>query len=131
MNKSMNKNKIEVDKRLRRRARIRAKIKGTEKVPRLSVFRSLKQVRAQLIDDVKGRTLVSADSRDSSNFFKLTLNASNDGGKARVAYAVGELIALRALEKGIGRVVFDRGGYKYHGRVEAVAKGARKGGLKF
>jgi len=102
---------------------VRAKMSGTAKVPRLCVFRSHQHIYAQLVDDDKGKTIVSADSQE---FKKSKKN------KADQAKEVGKLIAKKALEKkGIEKVVFDRGGYQYHGRVKAVAEGAREGGLKF
>lgn len=122
----MDKNKVKVDKRMRRRKKIRFKISGTKNIPRLSVFRSLRGIYAQLIDDVNGKTLASANDREIIQKDKKT-----DAGKVGVSLAVGELIAKKAIEKGIKQVVFDRGGYRYHGRVKAIADGARKGGLKF
>ncbi len=108
--------------RLRRHTRVRGKISGTAQVPRLNVFRSSKHIYAQIIDDVAGVTLVSASSMDKG----FTAN----GGNVEGAKAVGEAIAKKALEKNITTVVFDRGGYVYHGRVQALAEGAREGGLK-
>ena len=111
--------------RLIRHRRIRNKISGTADVPRLNVFRSSKNIFAQVIDDVKRVTLVSASSIDKD--FK-----KPDGpGKINTALAVGKLLGQRAIEKGITNVVFDRGGYDYHGRVKALADGAREAGLKF
>lgn len=127
----MDKNKVKVNKRQRRRVKVRTKVNGTDKRPRLSVFRSLKGIYVQLVDDVSGKTLVSVSSREASNYLKSSSNISNDKGKVGEAFRVGELVAKKAIEKGIKRVVFDRGGNKYHGRVKAVADGARKGGLKF
>ena len=112
--------------RLKRHKRVRAKIKGTETAPRLSVYRSLNHIYAQLIDDVKGNTLVTASTLDKA--IKDTLN---DKDKKAQAYAVGELLAKKAQEKGITAAVFDRGGYLYTGRVAALADGARSGGLEF
>jgi large subunit ribosomal protein L18 len=111
-------------KRKQRQRRIRKKIKGTKNCPRLSVFRSNKYIYCQLVDDDKGVTLLSADDRklkDSKK--KLT--------KKETAFEVGKKIAEKALAKKIEQIVFDRGGYRYHGRVKAVADGAREGGLKF
>lgn len=126
------------EKRQRRHRKIRGKISGTSKVPRLSVFRSAKQLYAQLIDDEKGKVLVAASSREFKKSKKQTKNDKKTekdkkllSAKVAVAYRVGELIAEKALEKKIEKAVFDRGGYKYHGRVKAFAEGARKGGLKF
>lgn len=116
-------------RRIRRHKRVRAVIKGTEERPRLCVFRSNKHIYAQLIDDLRGVTILSAsDIQDKI----LKKNLRKDlKGKIKVAYYIGELIAKKAKDKGISEVVFDRGGYKYHGRVKALAEGARKGGLKF
>ncbi len=114
--------KVEKTKRLRRR--IRKKIFGTPDRPRLSVYRSVKEIYAQIIDDTKGHTLVAASSRDKEI-------ASAGGTKTEKAERVGEKIAKLALEKGIEKVVFDRGISIYHGRIKALAEGARKGGLKF
>jgi len=104
-----------------RHKRVRAKIKGTEKRPRLCVFRTPKHIYAQLIDDEKGKTILSISDA------KITKKES----KVSLAHEVGKLIAEKAVEKKITQVVFDRGGYKYHGRIKALADGARKGGLKF
>ena len=109
--------------RLKRHKRVRAKISGTPEMPRLNVFRSESNIYAQIIDDVAGRTLVSASSLDKA--------VEGYGGNVAAATAVGRLIAERAKAKGIETVVFDRGGYLYHGRVQALADGAREGGLKF
>ena len=112
--------------RLKRRRRVRAKVEGTVSRPRLSVFRSLKHIYAQVIDDEQGHTMISASTLDKD------IKGETDG-KVKVAKAelVGSLIAKRAKTKKIKQVVFDRGGYKYHGRVKALAEAARKGGLKF
>lgn len=114
--------KIKLRKKLRTR-RTRAKIRGTHECPRLSVFRSLKSIYCQLIDDQAGKTLASASEKELPN--KKGLN------KSELAKAVGLLIANKAKDKKIRKVVFDRGGYAYHGRVKALADGAREGGLKF
>lgn len=108
-------------KRYRRHKRVRAKIKGTAKAPRLCIFRSAKHIYLQLIDDEKGKTILS--SNDSE--------LKNEKGKVDSARQLGKLLAEKALKKNIKKVVFDRGGYKYHGRVKAAADGAREGGLKF
>jgi len=115
------------DRTARRRATVRRKVKlaGAGR-PRLSVFRSSKQIYAQLIDDVKGVTLASASSVEKS-----MREGRKTGANIDAAKAVGKLIAERAKEKGIQDVVFDRGGYLYHGRVKALADAAREGGLKF
>ena len=109
--------------RLKRHKRVRAKISGTPEMPRLNVFRSEANIYAQVIDDVNGVTLASASSRDKA--------IEGYGGNIAAATAVGKLVAERAKAKGIETVVFDRGGYLYHGRVQALAEGAREGGLKF
>ncbi len=112
--------------RERRQARIRARIEGSAGRPRLSVFRSLTNIYAQVIDDEAGRTLVSASTVDRD------IAAQVDGkSKIEAAKIVGQALASRAKEAGISAVVFDRGGYKYHGRVAALAEGAREGGLSF
>ena len=108
--------------RARRKLRIRKKVEGTEVRPRLTVFRSNKQIYAQVVDDASGKTLAAAAS--------LRLERP-EGGKAAVAAAVGEAVAAICIERGIKQVVFDRNGYIYHGRVKALAEGARKGGLDF
>lgn len=109
--------------RVKRHARVRGKISGTAERPRLSVFRSENNIYAQLIDDVAGNTLCSASSVEKG--------FEGNGGNAEAAKKVGLAIAQRAKDKGIEEVVFDRGGYIYHGRVQALAEGAREGGLKF
>ncbi|MCL6580953.1 MAG: 50S ribosomal protein L18 [Firmicutes bacterium] len=110
--------------RRRRHLRIRRKVRGTPERPRLNVFRSLKHIYAQVIDDIGGRTLVSASSLDP----ELDLSY---GGNVAAARAVGTLLGKRAVAKGVTRVVFDRGGYLYHGRVKALADAAREAGLEF
>ncbi|AEH46206.1 50S ribosomal protein L18 [Parageobacillus thermoglucosidasius] len=110
--------------RKRRHARVRKKIFGTAERPRLNVFRSNKHIYAQIIDDMKAVTLVSASTLDKE--FDLAST-----GNIEAAKKVGELVAKRALEKGIKKVVFDRGGYLYHGRVKALADAAREAGLEF
>lgn len=112
--------------RIRRQARIRKKIKGTPQKPRLSVFRSAKHVYAQVIDDTAGATLVTASSVEKD--FKAQDKFEN---KKAAAAHVGKLVAQRALDKGIKKVVFDRNGFLYHGRVKAISDGAREAGLKF
>ena len=109
--------------RLKRHARVRGKISGTAECPRLNVFRSNSNISAQLIDDVKGVTLVAASSVEK--------DFGETSGNCEEARKVGQLVAKRALEKGIEVCVFDRGGYVYHGRVKELAEGAREGGLKF
>lgn len=112
--------------RLRRHQRIRKKIKGTKQTPRLSVNRSLKNIFVQLIDDVEGKTLYSISTLDKSFREKC-----KDGGNIKAAETLGEILAKEAQEKGIRHIVFDRGGYLYHGRVKALAEAARKAGLEF
>ena len=117
-------NKADTNKaRLHRHKRVRGKISGTAARPRLNVFRSTNHIYAQLIDDVKGVTLAAASTLDKE--------FNGNGGNNEAARKVGELIAKRAAEKGISEVVFDRGGYIFHGRVKELAEGAREGGLKF
>lgn len=111
-------------KRIRRHARVRAKIKGTTSTPRVVVFRSNRHIFAQFIDDAAGKTLVSS-------IVKSKKKGLVKGTKTEVAAKIGEALAAKAKEAGIDKVVFDRGGYKYHGRVKAFADGLRKGGLKF
>lgn len=112
--------------RKRRHRRIRARLSGTVERPRLNVFRSLDHIYAQLIDDVAGQTLVSASTREES--LRTELEGKN---KTKQAAIIGKTVAERARNAGITRVVFDRGGYLYHGRVKALAEGAREGGLEF
>ncbi len=141
-----------LEKRHRRHKRIRTKISGTAKVPRLYVFRSNKHIYTQLINDEKGSVLVSARdqelkgsrTRTPKESLRLPTGQASSvrgrqktkiekarAGKVAIAYEIGKLIAERALKKKIEKVVFDRGGFDYHGRVEALAEGAREGGLKF
>ena len=132
--------------RLRRHLRVRKRLAGTSERPRLCVFRSANQIYAQIVDDAQGRTLVAASSRDA-DLAKVTAApaAGGEGEEAtpeayrgleenrrvQLAYKVGMLVAERAKAAGLQRVVFDRGGYIYHGRIAALADGARKGGLDF
>lgn len=113
-----------LDRRNRIRKRIRKRVSGTTEKPRLAVFRSNKHISVQIIDDVKNETLVAASSR-------IKEIAETTGKPVEIAAKVGKMIATRALEKGISQVVFDRGGYLYHGRVKSLADAAREGGLKF
>jgi large subunit ribosomal protein L18 len=108
------------DRRNKIKARIRGRISGTPERPRLCVFRSNKQIYAQVIDDIAGTTLCSASSKGIT-----------EGNKSEIAAKVGEAVAKKALEAGINTVVFDRNGFLFHGRVKSLADGARKGGLKF
>jgi large subunit ribosomal protein L18 len=112
------------DLRLRRHRRIRKHLSGTEQAPRLSVFRSLQHIAVQLVDDSKGQTICSASTLESDL-------RSKYGGNLSAAKEIGKLISQRAKEKGVERVVFDRGGFQYAGRVKALADAAREGGLKF
>ena len=112
--------------RLRIHKRIRKAISGTETRPRLCVFRSNAHIYAQIVDDSKGSTVVSASSRDAE-----AKDAVKNGGNIAAAKAVGKMVAKRAIDKGVNAVVFDRGGYIYHGRVKALAEAAREAGLKF
>ncbi len=112
--------------RQRRHARIRKRVSGTPERPRLNVFRSLKHIQAQIIDDTRGHTLVAASTLEPQIRARL---AEKD--KTAQAEMVGQVLAERALAAGIEKVVFDRGGYRYHGRVKALAEAARKGGLQF
>lgn len=120
-------------KKYRRHKRVRAKIFGTAERPRLCVFRSAKHIYVQLIDDEKGQTILSASGLKFKKAKKTKKEKEkvSRAGKVEIAFQIGKLIGEEALKKGIKKVVFDRGGYKYHGRTKAVAEGAREGGLKF
>jgi large subunit ribosomal protein L18 len=115
--------------RQRRHLRIRRVVRGTPERPRLSVFRSVAHIYAQVVDDRDGRTLAAASSLDPE--IRGRAAAKKGGKKTEAGKLVGQLVARRAKEHGVSRVVFDRGGYLYHGRVKAVADGAREGGLEF
>jgi len=119
----MDRAKNRVISRQRIKERIRAKVSGTSARPRLAVFRSLKHIYAQVIDDASGKTIVSASSLDK--------DAGTKGANQAAAKAVGALIAKKAKDKGIKQVVFDRGGYLYHGNIKALADAARENGLEF
>jgi len=121
--RAIRKIKTQADRRARRHLRVRKSVRGTAARPRLVVFRSSKHIYAQVVDDDRGVTLVGAS--DSTEGIHV-----EGSGKTAKSHALGRLIAAKAKEKGIARVVFDRGGYQYHGRVKAVADGARKGGLE-
>lgn len=121
--RAIRKIKTQADRRARRHLRVRKRVHGTAARPRLVVFRSSKHIYAQVVDDDKGVTLVGA--ADTSEGIQV-----EGSGKTAKSHALGRLIAVKAKEKGIAKVVFDRGGYQYHGRVKAVADGARKGGLE-
>ncbi|EJL76138.1 MULTISPECIES: 50S ribosomal protein L18 [Chryseobacterium] len=112
-----------LEKRIRIKRRVRGKISGSSELPRLSVYKSNKEIYAQLIDDKDGKTLVAASSREKGVDAK--------GTKIEVSAAVGKAIAAKAIAAGIENIVFDRNGFVYHGRVKALADGAREGGLKF
>jgi len=129
------------EKRYQRHKRVRARISGTSKVPRLCVFKSGKYIYAQLIDDEKGHTLIEASdlkikpkTKKKPSSIKTSEGKEEKkalSGKKALAYEVGKSIAEKAIKKKIKKIVFDRGGYKYHGRVKALAEGAREGGLQF
>ncbi|MCE3077080.1 MULTISPECIES: 50S ribosomal protein L18 [Chryseobacterium] len=112
-----------LEKRIRIKRRVRGKISGSSELPRLSVYKSNKEIYAQLIDDNSGKTLASASSREKG--------VDANGTKTEVSAAVGKAIATKAIAAGIENIVFDRNGFVYHGRVKALADGAREGGLKF
>jgi large subunit ribosomal protein L18 len=112
-----------LEKRIRIKRRVRGKISGSSELPRLSVYKSNKEIYAQLINDKDGKTLASASSREKG--------VDANGTKSEVSAAVGKAIAAKALAAGIENIVFDRNGFVYHGRVKALADGAREGGLKF
>ncbi|MGP1273002.1 MAG: 50S ribosomal protein L18 [Phycisphaerales bacterium] len=120
----MNKNKLKAKRQWRRRRGIRKTVSGTAAKPRLAVYRSLNHIYAQVIDDMEGVTLASASSRDKG----VSISAT---GNAEAAKAVGQALAEKARAKGVTEVVFDRGGFRFHGRVKALADGAREGGLVF
>jgi large subunit ribosomal protein L18 len=121
--------KTKDDRRVRIQLRQRKRISGTKDRPRLSVFRSVTHIYAQVIDDMSGQTLVSASTVEPS--VKGALDKGTRGGNIKGAEAIGKVIAERSIEKGIKRVVFDRSGFLYHGRIRAVADAARKAGLEF
>ena len=121
--------KTKDDRRVRIQLRQRKRIAGTKARPRLSVFRSVTHIYAQVIDDLTGETLVSASTVEPS--VKSALDKKARGGNLKGAEAIGKVIAERSIEKGIKRVVFDRSGFLYHGRIRAVADAARKAGLEF
>jgi len=122
----MNNANVKIEKRIRRRVRIRAKIEGTSVRPRMSVFKSNRNIYVQLIDDKTGQTLASAHSQEIKS-----KTGKDQAEKFAAEIALGELLAKKAQEKNIKQAVFDRGGYKYHGKIKAVADGARAGGLEF
>ena len=121
--------KTKDDRRVRIQLRQRKRISGTKERPRLSVFRSVSHIYAQVIDDLTGETLVSASTVEAS--VKGGPDKASRGGNLKGAEAIGKVIAERSIEKGIKRVVFDRSGFLYHGRIRAVADAARKAGLEF
>ncbi|MEO1583626.1 MAG: 50S ribosomal protein L18 [Planctomycetota bacterium] len=120
----MNRNKLKDRRQWRRRKGIRKTVSGTAAKPRLAVYRSLNHMYAQVIDDMEGVTIASASTRDKG------VGLSNSGN-AEAAKAVGKALAEKAASKGVTEVVFDRGGFRFHGRVKSLADGAREGGLKF
>lgn len=122
--RSIRKPKTRLQRRYRRHLRIRKKVRGTAARPRLVVSRSIKHVYAQVIDDEAGRTLIGISDRMKDV-------KTDKSGKVAASFAVGKLLGERAVAAGVKKVVFDRGGYPYHGRVKAVAEGARDGGLEF
>jgi large subunit ribosomal protein L18 len=122
----MNKDKVTYRQRKRRKLRVRNNLRGDAERPRLAVFRSHKHVYCQLVDDAVGKTLASASTRDKDLRGKISY-----GGNRTAAEEIGKAIAAKALAIGISKVCFDRGSYKYHGRVAALAAGARAGGLNF
>ena len=122
----MDANRLKRIRRTRRKTRVRKRVFGTPERPRLTVYRSLKHIYAQVIDDMAGQTLVSVSTRDKSVRDKVAY-----GGNKAAAAAIGAELAERAKAKGIGTVTFDRNGYRYHGRVKELADSARKGGLAF
>jgi large subunit ribosomal protein L18 len=117
---------IKIERRLRRKKRVRKDVFGTSECPRLTVFRSLKNIYAQLVDDAAGQTLAEA-----STCSKEVQGSVGYGGNVAAAKVVGKTLAERAAAKGIAKVAFDRNGYRFHGRVKALADAAREGGLKF
>ena len=119
----MNKNQLKDHKRTRRRAQIRRSVTGSPERPRLCVYKSLNHIYAQVIDDLAGKTLVAASTRDKG--------ADGKTGNAQAASAVGQRLAEKAKAAGVTKVVFDRAGFRYHGRIKALADAARKGGLEF
>lgn len=120
----MNKNKLKDQRRIRRHKRVRGSVTGTPDQPRLAVYKSLKHIHAQIIDDLAGKTLASASTVESAAGVDKT-------GNSKAAAAVGKLIAERAKKAGVSKVSFDRGGFKFHGRVKALAEAARSEGLTF
>jgi large subunit ribosomal protein L18 len=117
-------NKLKLTRRTQRKARTSGSVRGTTERPRLSIFRSVKNIYAQIIDDTTGKTLVAASSVEKSASLK-------HGGNQKAAVEIGKAIATKATAKGITQVAFDRNGYRYHGRVKALADAAREAGLKF
>ena len=122
----MNRSQARTEARTRVRIRVRQKVRGAEERPRLAVFKSGRHIYAQVIDDASGQTLAHASSLDAG-----LKKEEKNGANVDTAKRVGKLVADRAREKGIARVVFDRGGYVYHGKVKALADAAREGGLEF
>ena len=112
------------DKRLRIKKRIRKSVNGTSERPRLAIYRSNKEIYAQVIDDVTGKTIVASSSRDKGI-------STEKGSKSEIASLVGKAVAEKAIKAGVNTISFDRGGFLYHGRIKSLAEGAREGGLKF
>ncbi len=128
----MDKNKQKREQRKKRHDRIRMKISGTPDTPRLNIYKSLKHIYAQVIDDTSGKTIISASSlQDAEVLDKVQLKDKDIKGKTLAAKKTGKIIAEKAAEKKIKKIVFDKGPYKYHGRVKALAEGAKEGGLEF
>lgn len=121
----MDKNKNKAVRRLRRHKRVRASVGGTPSRPRLAIYKSLKHMHAQIIDDLAGKTLVSASTLEAES------GVDKKSGNSTAAAAIGKLVAQRAMKVGVKEVCFDRGGFRFHGRVKALADAARKEGLKF
>lgn len=118
--------KLKLIRHERRKGRVKGTVRGTTERPRLSVFRSLKNIYAQVIDDTTGKTIVSASSLD-----KAVRTSLKHGGNKNAATVIGKAVAQRAIEKGVTQVAFDRNGFRYHGRIKALADAAREAGLKF
>ena len=117
-------NKLKLERRLQRKARVAGAVRGSTERPRLSIFRSVKHIYAQIIDDTTGKTIVAVNSDQKESALK-------HGGNVAAAKTIGKLIASMAIAKGVTLVAFDRSGYRYHGRIKALADAAREGGLKF
>ena len=123
---SAHSNAVKITRQAQRKARVAGSVRGSTARPRLSVFRSVKNISAQIIDDTAGQTLVSASSAD-----KAAKTSMKHGGNVNAAKAIGKAVAEKAIAKGITQVAFDRNGFRYHGRIKALADAAREAGLKF